>query len=88
MAAGTPLVSTTDRDLAWCTQAAELQTVVRPAFTTTDTNRVPTLNRHGCRPVETASARNSGRRAGPYQRRRVSRLSTTSCLVHAGTARA
>jgi hypothetical protein len=88
MAAGIPLVSTTTRDLRCRTQSAELQILALPAATTTDRNRVPMLKPHGCDPVETASARNSGRRVGPYQRRWVSRLITTSPRAHAGTARA
>ena len=51
--AGTPRMRTVMLDPLPLTQSAELQTR-RPAATTTETNLVPILKRHGCPSLETA----------------------------------
>ena len=53
-AAGALLVSTVSRDLAALGQSAELQTRWSPSATTTATDPVPILNRHGRRWLDTA----------------------------------
>ena len=81
--AGTPRMRTVTWDPLPLTQSAELQTR-RPAATTTETNLVPILKRHGCPSWETACTVKLGIAPAWYQYCGDERRSVTAPGAQAG----